>query len=70
MLIIYIKYKIYAPVSRNNRYILKYANICKISLHIYNQGFMNQIYIILGYNFGCAKKNMPSYKHPSSIHNY
>jgi hypothetical protein len=27
---------------------------------------MNQIYIILGYNSGCPKKNMPSHKHPSS----
>jgi hypothetical protein len=35
---------------------IKYAKICKISLHICNQDFMNQIYIILGYNSGCAKK--------------
>jgi hypothetical protein len=32
------------------------CQICKISLHICNRDFMNQIGIIIGYNFGCAKK--------------
>jgi hypothetical protein len=35
---------------------IKYVKICKICLHICNQDFMNRIYIILGYNFGCTKK--------------
>jgi len=32
------------------------CQICKISLYISNIDFINQIYIILGYNTGCAKK--------------
>jgi hypothetical protein len=35
---------------------VKYAKMCKISLHICNRDFINRIYIILGYNSDCAKK--------------
>jgi len=35
---------------------VKYAKICKISLHICNQDFMNQIYILLWYKSGSTKK--------------
>jgi hypothetical protein len=47
---------------------VKYAKICKISLHICNRDFMNQIYVVLGYNSGCAKK-ICRHKHPSSSYN-
>lgn len=35
---------------------VKCAKICKISLHICDLDFMNRIYTIPSYNFGCAKK--------------
>jgi hypothetical protein len=35
---------------------IKYAKICNISLHICNRDYKNRIYVILGFNFGYAKK--------------
>jgi len=66
-IIIFLVYKIYATSSRksDNQYNIhmymlksfKYVKIYKKNLHnIYKPYFMNRIYIVLWYNFGCTKK--------------